>query len=135
MKKFIVLAVLIVLGLMILSVFNRKISASDNFCVSSDFNSSWFTELKGGSSFVTERFFENSGFSFEIIGANKKTKQSTIKKAKEKFILLLIKGNFLLSDIIRGTIRKKSITDNEASTKLKFRKESAEEASWFNKPK
>src|SRR4030066_112338 len=122
-------------GFMISSDFFRKSSSSANFLPLSDFNSSCFIELKGESSFVTERFFEKSGFSFEMIGANRKIKPSTIINAKEKFILVAKNCNLFLNIIKVGIIKRKSITDNEASTKLKFRKASAEEVSWFNKPK
>ena len=57
------------------------------------------------------------------------------ENAKEKFILVAKNCNLFLNIIKVGIIKRKSITDNEASTKLKFRKASAEEASWFNKPK
>jgi hypothetical protein len=64
-----------------------NISASDKLPNSSDFNSNCFTELSGGSNFVTDRFFEKSGFSFDMIGVNRKTKISKTRKAREKFSL------------------------------------------------
>lgn len=120
-------------GLIISSNSLRNTSASDKLLSSSDFSSSCFTELKGGSNFVTDRFFENSGFSFEIIGANRKIKIINTKKAKEKFNLLVIKRNLFLNNSIRGIIRMKSRVDNEASTKLKLRTANAVEVSLKNK--
>jgi hypothetical protein len=94
---------------------------------SSDFSSSCFTELKGGSSFVTDRFFEKSGFSFEIIGANRKIKIINTRKAKEKFNLLVIKRNLFLKNSIRGIIKRKNSVDKDASIKLKLKTTNAEE--------
>ena len=70
--------------------FFLNVSDEDNLLSFSALNSICLTVLNGGSSFVTERFFENSGFSFEIIGANKKTKrirERTTWRIKEIFPL------------------------------------------------
>jgi len=68
-----------------------------------------------------------------IIGANRKTNPSTIKKANEKFSLLLRKGSLFLKNKIRGTIIRKVNVDKDASTRLKFRTFKAEEVSEKNK--
>ena len=110
-----------------------KISASDKLLNSSDFNSNCFTELSGGSNFVTDRFFEKSGFSFDMIGVNKKTKISKTRKAKEKFSLPFMNRNLFLKNSIKGIIKRKSRVDKDASIKLKFRTAIAEEVSLINK--
>jgi hypothetical protein len=102
--------------------------------VSPDFNSIFLTELKGGSNFVTERFLEKSGFSFEIIGANKKTKPRRIRKLNEKFNLLSKKSVFFLEKKTKGSNKRKSIADMLASIKLKFKTVNAAAESFNNNP-
>jgi hypothetical protein len=70
-----------------------------------------------------------------INGAKRKTKPSTSKNAKEKFNLVEMNSNLFLNINRKGIIRRKSITENNASIILKFRKESAEEGSLINKSK
>ena len=108
-------------GLITTSDSFRKISAFDKSLSLSDFISSCFTELKGGSNFVTERFLEKSKFSLEIIGANKKTKPRSIRKPDEKLSLLSTKSIFFLKKKTNGSNKRKSIEDMLASIKLKFK--------------
>jgi hypothetical protein len=100
----------------------------------SDFNSNCFTELNGGSNFVTDRFFEKSGFSFVIIGANRKTKISKTRKAREKFSLPVMYRIFFLINIVAGIIKRNRRVDIAASIKLKFKTAIAEEVSLTNNP-
>jgi hypothetical protein len=81
--------------------------------------------LNGGSNFVTERFLEKSGFSFEITGANRKRKQRAIKNASEKVTLLFTLNNLFLNNNIKGIVRRKRMVDAAASIKLRFRTASA----------
>ena len=98
----------------------------DGLPVSSDFNSTCLTELNGGSNFVTDRFFENSGCSFENIGAKRKIKMSVTRQAKEKLSLCPRKINLFLKKITKGATIKKIIDDNAESAKLKFKTANAE---------
>jgi hypothetical protein len=82
---------------------------------------------------VTERFFENSGFSLVSIGANRKTNPKSVKNANEKFNFVLLIRILLLKITKRGITIRKSIADNDASIKLKLRKVIAKEGSLNNK--
>jgi hypothetical protein len=63
---------------------------------------------------------ENSGFSFEIIGAKRKIKHRRIKNANEKFRLLCRKLNFFLKRRINGIKNIKSNDDRIESRKVKL---------------
>jgi hypothetical protein len=76
--------------------------------------------LKGGNSFVTERFLENSGFSLEMIVAKRKINESTVRNAKEKFSFLFRKVNLFLKRNIIGIIKKYRSVAKIESIKLKF---------------
>jgi hypothetical protein len=91
--------------------------------------------LNGGSNFVTERFLENSGFSLEIMGAKRKTKQSAIRNANEKFSLPFRNAHFFLNRNMSGIINKNRSTDKTASMKLKFTTAVAAFMSFKSNPK
>jgi hypothetical protein len=84
---------------------------------------------------VTERSFEKSGFSFVITGANKNKNTRIIKNANEKFNFAFSLRSLFRKININGSIKMNSITDKEASTKLKFKKINAEENSEKSIPK
>ncbi|GJQ43459.1 MAG: hypothetical protein HND39_08065 [Ignavibacteriota bacterium] len=92
------------------------------------------TEVNGGRSFVTDKFFENPEFSFVMIGANKKTNNSKVRTAKEKFNFVFNNRILFLYKIIIKIIIKKITTESIESIKLKVRKENADDESLNSKP-
>jgi hypothetical protein len=91
--------------------------------------------LNGGSNFVTERFLENSGFSLEIIGAKRKTKQSAIRNANEKLSLPFRNVHFFLNRNNIGMIIKSRSVDKTESIKVKLNTVVAAFMSFKSNPK